>query len=62
MGTRIVRRRHTGRIEHRGFAGLKAAAANHYQGWLRVIAWMQAFVEKGETVATRTAAAPADDK
>jgi uncharacterized protein YndB with AHSA1/START domain len=41
------------RLHHSGFAGAPAQAQGHYQGWLRVVAWMQAFVEKGETVATR---------
>jgi hypothetical protein len=26
---------------------------SHSQGWTRVLAWVQAFVEKGETVDTR---------
>jgi uncharacterized protein YndB with AHSA1/START domain len=42
-------------VRHSGFAGAAEAAQNHYQGWQRVIAWMQAFVEKGETVETRPA-------
>lgn len=41
------------RLRHSGFAGAPAAAKGHYEGWQRVIGWMQAFVEKGETVATR---------
>jgi len=47
------------RLRHSGFAEAAAAVQGHYQGWQRVIGWMQAFVEKGETVATRPAAAPA---
>jgi uncharacterized protein YndB with AHSA1/START domain len=43
----------TVRLRHSGFAGVEAAVKGHYEGWLRVIAWMQAFVEKGETLATR---------
>ena len=46
------------RMRHSGFAGATAAVQGHYQGWLRVIAWMQAFVEKGETVETRPAITP----
>jgi uncharacterized protein YndB with AHSA1/START domain len=42
-------------VRHSGFAGAAEAAQNHYQGWQRVIGWMQAFVEKGETVETRPA-------
>jgi uncharacterized protein YndB with AHSA1/START domain len=43
------------RVRHSGFAGAPEAAQNHYQGWQRVIVWMQSFVEKGETMATREA-------
>jgi uncharacterized protein YndB with AHSA1/START domain len=50
-GTRV-------RLRHSGFAGNPPQAQQHYQGWQRVIGWMQAFVEKGETVATRSAASP----
>jgi hypothetical protein len=41
------------KIRHSGFAGNIAAAQGHGQGWIRVLGWMQAFVEKGETVDTR---------
>ena len=41
------------RLRHSGFAGAPAAVQGHYEGWVFVIGWMQAFVEKGETVATR---------
>jgi uncharacterized protein YndB with AHSA1/START domain len=51
-GTRV-------RLCHSGFGKAPAAAQDHYQGWQRVIAWMQAFVEHGETVATRPAIIPA---
>jgi uncharacterized protein YndB with AHSA1/START domain len=47
-GGTLVRLRHSGFAE----AGGEAAQA-HYQGWRIVIGWMQAFAEKGETVATR---------
>lgn len=47
-GTRI-------RLNHSGFAGAPAVAKGHYDGWTRVIGWMQAFVEKGITVADRPA-------
>jgi len=44
----------TARLRHSGFGALGGEhAKNHYQGWIRVIAWMQAFVERGETVETR---------
>jgi uncharacterized protein YndB with AHSA1/START domain len=41
------------KLQHYGFAGHADAAKSHAQGWERVLAWMQAFVEKGETVDTR---------
>lgn len=41
------------RLQHSGFAGAPEGAKAHYEGWQRVLGWMQAFVEKGETVATR---------
>jgi len=41
------------KIVHRGFAGHPEACQGHQQGWIRVLAWMQSFVEKGETVDTR---------
>jgi uncharacterized protein YndB with AHSA1/START domain len=42
------------RIHHSGFAGNAAAAADHGKGWQRVLGWMQLFVEKGETIDTRS--------
>jgi uncharacterized protein YndB with AHSA1/START domain len=42
-------------IRHSGFSGNMEAAKNHGQGWTRVLSWMQAFVEHGETVQTRVA-------
>ena len=41
------------KIRHSGFAGDIASARGHGEGWKRVLGWMQAFVEKGETVETR---------
>jgi uncharacterized protein YndB with AHSA1/START domain len=41
------------KLRHVGFAGNPQAAAGHQQGWIRVLGWMQAYVEKGETVETR---------
>jgi uncharacterized protein YndB with AHSA1/START domain len=41
------------KVRQEGFAGAPKAAADHAQGWTRVLGWMQAFVEKGETVDTR---------
>jgi uncharacterized protein YndB with AHSA1/START domain len=42
------------KIRHSGFAGNIPQAKGHGEGWVRVLGWMQAFVEKGETVDTRT--------
>jgi uncharacterized protein YndB with AHSA1/START domain len=42
------------KIHHSGFAGDIAQAKGHGEGWTRVLSWMQAFVEKGATVETRT--------
>ncbi|HEY1802424.1 MAG TPA: SRPBCC domain-containing protein [Terriglobales bacterium] len=41
------------RIHHSGFAGNVKAASDHGEGWKRVMGWMRAFVEKGETMDTR---------
>jgi uncharacterized protein YndB with AHSA1/START domain len=41
------------KITHSGFAGNAAAAKEHSQGWLRVLSWVQAYVEKGQTIDTR---------
>lgn len=43
-GTRLT-------ICHGGFAGLQEAAAEHAEGWARVLAWLQAHVEAGRLVA-----------
>lgn len=43
------------RIRHSGFAGNIEAVRSHGEGWKRVLGWMQAFVEDGETVTTRSA-------
>src|SRR5579862_5365917 len=34
------------KVHHSGFAGHPDAAKDHGQGWIRVLGWMQAFVEK----------------
>jgi len=47
------------KIRQTGFAGAPQAAKGHADGWQRVLGWMQAFVERGETAETRPAAAPA---
>lgn len=41
------------KLQHSGFASNRKAAEDHAQGWQRVLAWMQAFAEKNETVDTR---------
>jgi uncharacterized protein YndB with AHSA1/START domain len=44
------------KIRHEGFAAAPKAALDHAQGWKHVLAWMQAFLEKGETIDTRKSA------
>jgi uncharacterized protein YndB with AHSA1/START domain len=46
MGTAV-------KLRHTGFAGDEKAAKDHGEGWKRVLAWMQAFVENNETIDTR---------
>ena len=41
------------KITHSGFAGHPDQAKGHGQGWVRVLSWMQAFVENGATVDSR---------
>lgn len=43
-GTRLT-------ICHGGFAGLTEAAVEHAEGWGRVLAWLQAYVEAGRLAA-----------
>ena len=43
------------KVRQEGFAGAPAAAAGHLEGWKRVLNWMEAFLERGETVETRKA-------
>lgn len=42
------------KIRQEGFAGNLELAKDHGEGWSRVLGWMQAFVEKGETVDARS--------
>jgi len=44
------------KIRQDGFAGNFESARDNARGWIRVLGWMQAFVEKGETIETRPAA------
>jgi uncharacterized protein YndB with AHSA1/START domain len=41
------------RVQHSGFASIANAARDHGTGWVRVLGWMQAFVERGETIDSR---------
>jgi uncharacterized protein YndB with AHSA1/START domain len=43
------------KVTHSGFAGDVKDATDHGEGWKRVLSWMQAFVEKGETIDSRPA-------
>ena len=43
------------KVRQQGFAGAQKEALDHAKGWTRVLGWMQAFLEKGETVDTRLA-------
>lgn len=45
-GTRVF-------LRHSGFAKHPEAGQDHGRGWVRVLGWMQAFVEKGVTVDSR---------
>jgi len=38
------------RVRHHGFAGDMAGLTSHGDGWKRVLAWLEGFVERGETV------------
>jgi uncharacterized protein YndB with AHSA1/START domain len=42
------------KIRHEGFSGNVRQAQYHSVGWVRVLGWMQAFVEKGQTIDTRS--------
>ena len=41
------------RLRHSGFAGNFEACKDHGNGWVRVLGWMQQFVEEGKTIETR---------
>jgi uncharacterized protein YndB with AHSA1/START domain len=41
------------KIRHEGFGADIDAAAKHGEGWKRVMGWLLAYVEKGETIDTR---------
>jgi len=42
------------KIRQEGFVGSPAAAAGHAEGWKRVMGWLVAYIEKGETIDTRS--------
>jgi uncharacterized protein YndB with AHSA1/START domain len=42
------------KLRQSGFAGNATAANDHAKGWQTVFGWMQAFVERGETVDSRS--------
>jgi len=41
------------RVRQSGFAAAPKDALDHSRGWLRVLGWMQAYLEEGKTVDTR---------
>lgn len=45
------------KMSHHGFAGASEAAKGHAEGWQRVLGWVRAFAESGETIETRPSVA-----
>ena len=43
------------KLRHSGLAAYPEAAKSYSQGWPQVLGWMQAYIERGETVDTRSA-------
>lgn len=41
------------RVRHSGFAGDVVTCKSHGQGWIRILGWLQAFVEREQTIDTR---------
>jgi uncharacterized protein YndB with AHSA1/START domain len=41
------------KVRHSAFGDANAVRESHAQGWLRVLGWMQAFVERNETIDNR---------
>lgn len=41
------------KLTHTGFAGDSDQAQKHTAGWNNVLGWLQAYVEKGQTIASR---------
>lgn len=50
-GTRV-------RVHHSGFGSDVEGAKSHGNGWVRVLGWMQAYVERNETADQRAAIVP----
>jgi uncharacterized protein YndB with AHSA1/START domain len=42
------------KLRHEGFASAPEVGASHGEGWKRVFGWLQAYLEKGETIDTRS--------
>jgi len=42
------------KLRHEGFAGHVQGAMSHGDGWKRVFGWLTAYVERDETIDTRT--------
>ena len=49
-GTRV-------RVHHSGFAGAVEPLKAHGSGWARILDWVQAYIERDETIATRKSTA-----
>jgi len=49
------------KLRHEGFAGQSQAMLGHKQGWERVLGWVQAYLEHGETVESRGAISPSPE-
>ncbi len=42
------------KVRHEGFGSARDQALSHGEGWKRVFGWLQAYVERGETIDTRS--------
>jgi len=42
------------RVRHSGFSGHLDQAKSHHEGWRASLDWLQAFIEKGETMQSRS--------
>lgn len=41
------------KLRHSGFSAAPGAVTSHADGWKRVLGWLEAYLERGETVETR---------